>query len=113
MRKARSFFRYFVLKNMEQTKKYGRPRLKRLINFEPGVEYFKPRGVPISSLKIIELSKEEVEAMRLKNIEKMDQRECALKMNTSPATFQRILSRAYYKVSKALCNGNAIKIIKE
>jgi len=32
-------------------------------------------------------------------------------MNTSQSTFQRILSSAYKKISDALINGKAIKII--
>ena len=89
----------------------GRPCLRRKINFNPKIRYFKPRGVPVSSLEVFELKEEELEAMRLKNIKKLDQRECAEKMNTSPATLQRILSSAYEKIALALVEGGAIKII--
>jgi len=89
-----------------------RPRLYRRIRFNPNVTYFKPRGVPMRSLKVIELSTEEVEALRLKNIKNLDQIKCAKKMKTSQSTFQRILSSAYKKVSEALIKGKAIKIIK-
>lgn len=89
-----------------------RPKLRRKINFNPEVKYFKPQGVPMRFLEIIELSSEEVEALRLKNIEALDQNECAKKMNTSQSTFQRILSSAYRKTSEALINGKAIKIIE-
>jgi len=64
------------------------------------------------SLTVVELSIEEAEALRLKNIEDLDQKECAKKMNTSQSTFQRILSSAYKKVSDAIVNGKAIKVIK-
>lgn len=63
-------------------------------------------------LKIVELSTEELEALRLKNIQNLDQNECANKMNTSQSTFQRILASAYQKTSEALIEGKAIKIIK-
>ncbi len=66
----------------------------------------------MKSLEIIELSNEEVEAMRLKNLKDLDQTECAKKMNTSQSTFQRILSSAYQKTTDAIINGKAIKIIK-
>ena len=89
-----------------------RPRLCRRIQFNPNITYFKPRGVPMRSLKVIELTAEEVEALRLKNIKNLNQIECAKKMKTSQSTFQRILSSAYKKVSKALIEGKAIKIIK-
>lgn len=62
-------------------------------------------------LEIVELSLEEAEALRLKNIKGLDQKEAAGKMNTSQSTFQRILSSAYRKVSDALINGKAIKIV--
>ena len=90
-----------------------RPKLNRCINFDPKVTYFKPQGVPMRYLDIVELSMEEIEALRLKNIEQLDQGECASKMNTSQSTFQRILSSAYSKVTRALVDGKAIKITKE
>ncbi len=90
-----------------------RPRLRRRIKFDPKVAYFKPRGVPMKILEVIELTTEEVEALRLKNVEDLDQNECAKKMKTSQSTFQRILTSGYKKMSLALINGKAIKIVKE
>ncbi|MDD5638715.1 MAG: DUF134 domain-containing protein [Candidatus Pacebacteria bacterium] len=90
-----------------------RLRLCRKIRFNPNVTYFKPQGVPMRFLEVVSLSLEEVEALRLKNIEDLEQIECARKMNTSQSTFQRILSSAYKKVSVALINGKAIEIINE
>jgi predicted DNA-binding protein (UPF0251 family) len=89
-----------------------RPRLGRKINFDPHVTYFKPQGVPMRELEVVELSHEEMEALRLKNIEELDQNACAKKMQTSQSTFQRILASARKKVSLALIDGKAIKIIK-
>lgn len=90
-----------------------RPRLCRRIRFNPNVTYFKPRGVPMRSLGVVELTVEEVEALRLKNMKNLSQIECAKKMKTSQSTFQRILSSAYQKTTEALIEGKAIKIIKE
>jgi len=64
-------------------------------------------------LEVVELSVEEAEALRLKNVEKLDQHGAAKKMNTSQSTFQRILSSAYQKVSEALIKGKAIRIVRE
>ncbi len=89
-----------------------RPRLRRKIRFNPEVTYFKPLGVPMRILEELELSCEEVEALRLKNIIGLDQAECAEKMQTSASTFQRILVSAYKKISQALIEGKAIKINK-
>lgn len=89
-----------------------RPRLCRRIRTNPNIIYFKPRGVPLRFLDEVELTIEELEALRLKNVKNLDQVGCAKMMETSPSTFQRILSSAYKKVSRALVNGEAIKIIK-
>jgi len=51
-----------------------------------------------------------VESLRLKNINNLNQIECAKKMNTSQSTFQRILSSAYKKISEAIVEGKSIKI---
>lgn len=90
-----------------------RPRLKRFVSFCPRADYFKPRGIPMHMLKIIELTHEESEALRLKNLENLDQVNCAKKMKTSQSTFNRILNSAYRKLSDAVINGKVIKIVKD
>lgn len=89
-----------------------RPRLCRRIKFNPKITYFKPQGVPMRFLEVIELTTEEAEALRLRNIKDLEQKDAAKKMKTSQSTFQRILSSAYRKVTKALIEGKAIKIRK-
>jgi len=88
-----------------------RPRLYRKIRFNPNITYFKPQGVPMRFLETIELFAEEAEALRLKNIENLDQVQAAEKMHTSQSTFQRILSSAHKKISDAVINGKAIRIV--
>jgi len=87
-----------------------RPRLRRRIRFQHQANFYKPQGVPMRQLEIVELTVEEIEALRLKNIQKLEQKECAKSMNISVSTFQRILSSAYQKTTHALINGKAIKI---
>ena len=89
-----------------------RPRLYRRIRFNPNITYFKPQGAPMRSLDVVELTTEEVEALRLKNTKNLDQTECAKLMKTSRSTFQRILTLAYKKITNALIEGKAIKIVK-
>lgn len=89
-----------------------RPKLCRKIDFNPNITYFKPQGVPMRNLEIIELTTEEMEAYRLRYINDLEQQEAADKMNTSQSTYQRILYSAYKKIADALVNGKAIKIIK-
>ena len=89
-----------------------RPRLCRCIEFNPNVTYFKPRGIPMSGLEIVELTTEEMEAYRLRYISDLDQQQSAKKMNTSASTYQRIFYSASKKIADALINGKAIKIVK-
>ncbi len=89
-----------------------RPRLYRKIRFNPNITYVKPQGVPMRFLDMVELTTEEVEAIRLKNKDDLDQTEAAKMMKTSRSTFQRILTSAYKKITEALIEGKAIKIIK-
>ncbi|KKS92205.1 MAG: hypothetical protein UV67_C0008G0027 [Parcubacteria group bacterium GW2011_GWC1_43_12] len=89
-----------------------RPRLCRRIRFNPRITYFKPQGVPMSFLEVVDLTTEEVEALRLKNLRGLEQTEAAQMMNTSQSTFQRIISSANKKISDALINGKAIRIIR-
>ncbi|MBU4315053.1 DUF134 domain-containing protein [Patescibacteria group bacterium] len=87
-----------------------RPRLCRKVAFNPNITFFKPQGVPMSQLEIVELSAEEIEAYRLRHSSNMEQKEAAEKMQTSQSTYQRILNSSYKKIADALINGKAIKI---
>ncbi len=87
-----------------------RPRLRRRIRFLPSARFFKPQGIPMRYLEQVELSHEELEALRLKHVKNMDQTQAAKEMNTSQSTFQRILSSAQKKVAEALVKGKSIKI---
>lgn len=64
-------------------------------------------------LKEIDLTTDELEAIRLHDLGDCDQRKCAKKMKVSPSTFQRILVSAHKKIAEALIKGKAIKIWKE
>jgi predicted DNA-binding protein (UPF0251 family) len=88
----------------------GRPPRCRRVDFLPEVTYFKPAGVPLAVLQEIQLSIEEVEAIRLKDIEELEQEDCAQRMNISRTTFARILNSARQKMADALLNGKAIRI---
>jgi predicted DNA-binding protein (UPF0251 family) len=87
-----------------------RPRSIKKIQSIPTVTYFKPRGVPLCQLEIVELTLEECEALRLKHLESCEQKVCAHHMATSQSTVQRLLSSAYEKIADALINGKAIQI---
>lgn len=87
-----------------------RPTKLRIINFMPENRYFVPLGVPKCNLEVVTLKLEELEAMRLKDIEELSQEECAERMQVSRQTFQLIIDEARRKTAVALTNGKAIHI---
>jgi len=87
-----------------------RPIKPRFVRGLPQIGYFKPRGIALSILEEVVLKMEELEAIKLKDLEDLDQEECAKKMKISRATFQRVLNSAKKKIAEALVNGKAIKI---
>jgi len=87
-----------------------RQRKPRQVSFKPAVTYFKPRGVALSSLKEVNLTLDELEAVRLADLEGEDQVKAAQKMKISQSTFQRILTKARQKIAGALVNGQAISV---
>lgn len=90
----------------------SRPVKKRVINFDPEVTYFKPRAVPLSVLEEVHLEMDELEALRLCEVKKLEQAKAAKRMKISQSTLQRILSLAYQKISRALVEGKAIRVKK-
>ena len=90
-----------------------RPKKDRCLRFDPEVLYFKPRGIPLSTLEEEELFTDELEALKLHDVDGLDQIKAAKKMNVSQPTFGRILDKAYKKIATAIVKGKAIKIIQQ
>ena len=88
----------------------SRPLKCRRVAYMPGITYFKPAGIPLRDLAEVRMSIEEAEALRLKELEGLEQEQGAEKMNVSRPTFQRILTSARKKAADALLNGKAIRI---
>jgi len=87
-----------------------RPKLCRRLRFQPNVLYFKPQGIPLQHLEEIVLLPDELEALKLYEIDCLEQTKAAEKMNVSQPTFARILDSAQKKVAEAIIKGKAIKI---
>ncbi len=87
-----------------------RPVKCRRVNFLPEVKYFKPAGILMRDVEEVCLSIEEVEAIRLKDLEGLEQEESAKMMNISRPTFHRILNSGHQKIAEALFSGKAIRI---
>lgn len=87
-----------------------RPQKNRMVVFNPGVSYFKPRGIPLMELEEVCLTVDELEGLRLADLMDMSHEEAGRQMEVSRATFGRIVQRARRAVADALINGKAIKV---
>lgn len=82
----------------------------RKIENVPAVQFFVPAEAGLDAVPENILKIEEIEAIRLKDLEGLEQEECAEKMEVSRPTFQRILISARQKIADSLINGKAIHI---
>ncbi|MFH1376465.1 MAG: DUF134 domain-containing protein [Candidatus Woesearchaeota archaeon] len=87
-----------------------RPRLCRRIAGHPSTSYFKPAGVRIKELEESILTLDEFEAIRLIDLENIDQIKAAKQMKISQPTLSRLIASARKKIADAIINGKAIKI---
>jgi predicted DNA-binding protein (UPF0251 family) len=87
-----------------------RPPKCRRVGFLPDVTVFKPAGAPLREMEEEVLTVEELEAIRLKDLEGLQQEECAEIMQISRPTFQRDLASAREKIARALVEGRALRI---
>jgi len=88
----------------------ARPHCPRHIASLPGVVYFKPAGIPLRELEEQILPLDQFEALRLADVEGMQQAEAARQMGVSRQTFSRILARARHTVASSMTRGMAIRI---
>ncbi len=88
----------------------SRPRKRRLLTQEPRLAIYKPAGVPLAGLRRIRLLHEELEALRLADLEGLTQAMAARQMGVSRSTFQRIVTRARRQAALALAEGHALQI---
>ena len=88
----------------------SRPKKCRRIGFIPQNECFTPCGMEGRGSGEVVLTIEELEAVRLADLERLDQNACAEQMGISRGTFQRIIGSARQKVADALVNARVIRI---
>jgi len=89
-----------------------RPIRPRHLGFQPNVYYFKPQGIPMRMLEELVLKPDELEAIKLYEIDGLEQTAAAEKMKISQPTFARIIKNAYTKICHAIIEGKAIRIEK-
>jgi predicted DNA-binding protein (UPF0251 family) len=104
----------YGVENWSRPKERGnvvaRPTKWRKVGFIPKIRYFVPHDSDPAQVEENILRIEELEALRLKDLEGMEQEGCAAQMEISRQTFQRILSVAREKVADSLINGKALRI---
>lgn len=88
----------------------ARPIKCRKIEYIPTISSFIPstEDNPDGPKNILLI--EELEAIRLKDLEGLDQADCAVKMQVSRPTFQRILLSARKKIADSLIYGKIIHV---
>jgi predicted DNA-binding protein (UPF0251 family) len=88
----------------------ARPPIERAVGGVPRVTLFKPAGVPGRELEQLPLAVDELEAIRLVDLEGLSHEQAAAAMGVSRQTIGRVLDRGRAKVAEALVAGKAILI---
>ena len=87
-----------------------RPCCCRRVAGPPHCVMFKPAGIPASSLEEVVLQLDELEAIRLVDLEGLYQEAAAEKMAVSRQTLGRIVESARKKVAEAVVRGKVLRI---
>lgn len=87
-----------------------RPRKRRNCRRFEGDRVFKPRSIPMSDLEVIRLDIDELEALRLCDLEGHEQESAGARMGVSRGTVQRLLKSGRTKVLRALLDSSALVI---
>ena len=88
----------------------ARPMICRKVSCDVTAKYFKPQGIPMRDLEDIAMELDEIEAIRLADLEGLYQVDAAARMGVSRQTFGNIIARAHKKVATALLGGKALRI---
>lgn len=87
-----------------------RPPIERAVSGVPRITLFKPAGVPARELEQLRLGVDELEAIRLVDLEGLSHEQAAAAMGVSRQTVGRVLERGRARVAEALVGGKAILI---
>ncbi|MBN2553326.1 MAG: DUF134 domain-containing protein, partial [Spirochaetales bacterium] len=101
-----------MLKNFPHREQFlvARPVKPRWIGFDPPGVCFVPQPAAAPGLEMMVLTLDELEALRLADLEGLGQEEAARRMNVSRPTFGRIVEQARRKVAAALVQERGIGI---
>ncbi len=87
-----------------------RPRKRRRCRRFEGDRVFKPRSIPMPELSVVRLALDELEAMRLCDVDGHDQEAAGARMGVSRGTVQRLVASGRAKVITALVESAALII---
>lgn len=87
-----------------------RPRKCRQVCCMPRVNRFGPLNGCTDDVKVIQMTVDEYETIRLIDLEHMNQEECAVHMNVARTTVQGIYLEARHKLAQALVDGCMLSI---
>jgi len=76
----------------------------------PGTTLIKPAGIPSKELQKVILELDELEALRLCDVEGLSQAEAGEQMSISRGTVQRLVTSGRYKTADAIINCRALVI---
>ena len=88
----------------------GRPKRRRRVQKFPPAERYEPVGLQKGAGQEVKLTLDEVEALRLADLEAIYHEEAASAMGVSRSTYGRVLESARHKVALALWEGVALVI---
>ncbi len=88
----------------------GRQKKPRYCRAFGGGNLFKPAGIPLSQLEVVEVALDELEAVRLCDFEGREQEEAAAEMGISRGTIQRLLYAGRRKLIDAVIHGKALAV---
>ena len=88
----------------------ARPMICRRVSGDVTAQYFKPQSIPMCDLDEVAMELDEIEAIRLADLEGLYQVDAAARMGVSRQTFGNIIARAHKKVASALLGGKALRI---
>lgn len=87
-----------------------RPKKIREVGCRPGDRCFRPLHVPRAKIRVVTVTLDELEALRLCDLEYLEQDDAAHRMKVHRSTVSRILTAARKKIAGALVHHHGIKI---
>lgn len=90
-----------------------RPRKERNCRHHEGDRVFKPRSIPMPQLEVMTLGEDELEALRLCDVEGLHQAVAGERMGVSRGTVQRLLKTGRETIVRAIAENAALIIGSE